>query len=52
MRTEIEINGEIIELRTEIQKEETGVIIRRDNLEDTMDFSKELEALKNESSTD
>ena len=52
MYKEIEIDGKIMKIRIEIPEEETGVVIRRDNLEDTMDLSKELEELKNESSTD
>ena len=51
MYEEIEIDGKIVKLRTEIPREETGVVIKRSDLEDTMDFSKELEELKDESPT-
>lgn len=52
MYTEIEIDGKIKKIRIDIPEEETGVVIRRPNLEDTIDLSKELEELKNESPTD
>lgn len=51
MYEEIEIDGKIIKIKTEIPEEETGVVVIRDSLEDTMDFSKELEELRNESTT-
>ena len=70
MYEEIEIDGEIIKIRTKITEEETGVLIKKDkledvffrdkgefiritknnDLEDTLDFSKELEELSNETS--
>lgn len=46
MYKEVEIDGKIIRLRTELPEEETGVVIKRDELEDTIDFAEKLGEIK------
>ena len=46
MYKEIEIDGKTIILSSELPEEETGVVIKRDELEDTIDFSEKLGEIK------
>lgn len=49
MYDEIEIDGEIIRLRNELPIEETGVEIPNKELGDTIDLSKKLGEIEDES---
>ena len=42
MYEEIEIDGKKIKLRRELPIEQTGIVIKHDELEDTIDFSEKL----------
>ena len=42
MYDEIEIDGKVIKVLRELPVEQTGVVIKRDELEDTIDFSEKL----------
>ena len=42
MYEQVELDGKIIKIQREIPVEETGIVINRDELEDTMDFSSKI----------
>ena len=47
MYKEIEIDGEILKLKTELVLEEPGIVMAKKKLEDTIDLQKVVEEIEN-----